>query len=113
MANNDDQLSWHYTVRGPKHLLLALDNRTRRTFVSRYGPPGNMGNKALEQQIPAGPLPAGLEVAIVICSLPVFAPSSFDELIAPLSYRMFDTISYMKHRDSVLKGMPGTHPRCD
>ena len=110
MANNDDQLSWHYTVRGPKHLLLALDNRTRRTFVSRYGPPGNMGDKALAQQIPAGPLPAGLEVVIVICSLPVFAPSSFDELIAPLSYRMFDTISYMKHRDSVLKGMPGTAP---
>ncbi|MGH8523607.1 MAG: hypothetical protein ACREXY_05150, partial [Gammaproteobacteria bacterium] len=35
-------IKWHYSVPGPKHLAVAIDNRTRRSFVSRLGPPGNV-----------------------------------------------------------------------
>ncbi len=108
-ADNTKQLSWHFSVRGPKHLLLALDCRTRRSFISRYGPPGNISDSALKEQIPEK-LPAGLEVAIVISSLPVFAAPMFDELVAPLVYRTFDVKSYLEHRDKIIQGMPGTNP---
>lgn len=109
MANNNEQVSWHFSVRGPKHLLLGLDCRTRRSFTTRYGPPGNISDAALLQQIPDKP-PEGVEVTFAILSLPVFAPQMFDELIAPLAYRAFDAVSYFKNGNAGIKGMPGTHP---
>jgi hypothetical protein len=87
-----------------------MDNRTRRTFVSDVGPPGNASAKAIEEQIPAGPLPPGVEAVFVVASLPVIGPPLFDEVIAPLSYRMYDLMNYMGHGDEQLKGMPGTNP---
>ena len=35
-----DQMA--FSVPGPKHCSLRIDNRTRRSFVSREGPPGNV-----------------------------------------------------------------------
>lgn len=108
-ADNKDQLSWHFSLRGPKHLLLGLDCRTRRSFATRYGPPGNISDSALKEQIPDKP-PDGVEVTIAIVSLPVFAPQFFDDVIAPLSYRIFDAVSFSKHGNAEIKGMPGTNP---
>ena len=108
-ADNKDQLSWHFSLRGPKHLLLGLDCRTRRSFATRYGPPGNISDSALKEQIPDKP-PDGIEVTIAIVSLPVFAPQFFDEVIAPLSYRIFDAVSFAKHGNAEIKSMPGTNP---
>ena len=34
------QLKWHCSVDGPRHRVIALDTRTRRSFRSRYLPPG-------------------------------------------------------------------------
>ena len=106
----DPPLQWHYSYVGPRHLLLVMDNRTRRTFVSDVGPPGNASAKAIEEQIPAGPLPPGVEAVFVVASLPVIGPPLFDEVIAPLSYRLYDLMNYMGHGDEQLKGMPGTNP---
>src|SRR5262245_7690187 len=36
-------VTWHFSVDGPKHRVVALDNRTRRSYGSRNGPPGNVG----------------------------------------------------------------------
>lgn len=104
-------VTWHYSVKGSRHLLVALDNRTRRTFVSRIGPPGNIGEAALKDQIPAGPLEAGLEVLVLVAPLPVVGPPVFDELVAPLVYRIFDA----KARNDLDKfegprAMAGTNP---
>lgn len=104
-------VTWHYSVKGSRHLLVALDNRTRRTFVSRIGPPGNIGEAAIKDQIPAGPLPAGLEVLVLVAPLPVIGPPVFDELVAPLVYRIFDA----KARNDLDKfegprAMAGTNP---
>src|SRR5262249_50891515 len=103
-------IRWNYTVKCARHLLIALDNRTRRSFVSRLGPPGNIAIPAIAAQIPEGPLDAGIEAAIVIAPLPVVGPPVFDELVAPLSYRVYDMISFFQEGDANLKNMPGTNP---
>ena len=50
-------MKWHFSVPGPRHFAIALDNRTRRSFVSRNGPPGNVALSAQAEQVPARPLP--------------------------------------------------------
>ncbi len=89
----DPPIKWHFSVPGPKHLLVAVDNRTRRSFVSRQGPPGNVAIAAQAQQIPAT-LPPGCELLIVAAPLQVLGPGLLDEMIAPTAYRVFDVASY-------------------
>jgi hypothetical protein len=111
----DDQLSWHYSVPGTRHLVIVLDNRTQRNWLSRGGPPTNIILNVIEKQVPAGPLPTGKEVLIVVAPLPVLGPPIFDELVAPLAYRAFDVKETIKgalngNANENLKGMPGTDP---
>jgi hypothetical protein len=86
-------IKWHWSIQGPKHLLVALDNRTRRSFVSREGPPGNVSISAQADQIPAT-LPAGIDVLVVVAPLQVLGAGLLDELIAPTAYRVFDAAKY-------------------
>jgi len=86
----DAPMKWHYTVDGPQFTVAVLDNRTRRRFASRFGPPGNVGTTMIDDQVPGAPLPAGKEVLIVVAPLQVLAPSVFDEIVAPGAYRAFD-----------------------
>jgi len=86
-------IKWHWSVPGPKHLMVGIDNRTRRSFVSRQGPPGNVAIAAQQEQIPAT-LPAGCELLVVVAPLQVLGPGVLDELIAPTAYRVFDAKSY-------------------
>jgi hypothetical protein len=86
-------IKWHFSVPGPKHLLVGIDNRTRRSYVSRQGPPGNVAIPAQAEQIPAT-LPAGCELLVVAAPLQVLGPGLLDELIAPSAYRVFDVASY-------------------
>lgn len=110
-ASSDPPIKWHYSVPGQKHHLLAIDNRTRRSYVSPVGPPGNVSVAAQKEQILADPLPAGVEVLVVVAPLQVIGPPTFDELIAPAAYRVFDLTS---HKDlqahAGTKGMTGTNP---
>jgi hypothetical protein len=88
-------IKWHWSYKGPKYLMVALDNRTRRSFVSREGPPGNVAISAQKDQIPET-LPAGLDVLIVVAPLQVLGAGLLDELIAPAAYRVFDAAKYSK-----------------
>src|SRR5262249_37664343 len=47
---------WHFAIDGPKHRVIAFDNRTRRSYGSRNGPPGNVSIDAQIDQIPLPPL---------------------------------------------------------
>lgn len=110
-VNKVPPVKWHFSVRGSRHLLIAIDNRTRRSFVSRIGPPGNLSPAALEEQIPKGPLEAGLEVLVLIAPLPVIGPPMLDEVVAPLVYRIFDLTARNKlEKQAGTKGMAGTDP---
>jgi hypothetical protein len=121
VAARNPIITWHYSVPGPKHLAIAIDNRTRRSFLSRVGPPGNIGGSldpdektAQTEQIPAGPFTDGKEVLLVIAPLQVLGPPLLDELIAPAAYRVFDAKAYSKKLDPNLRfgsrGMSGTDP---
>jgi hypothetical protein len=114
-------IKWHFSVSGPKHLAIALDNRTRRSFVSRLGPPGNVEGSldddeqtAQTEQIPAGPFTDGKEILLVVAPLQVLGPPVLDELVAPAAFRAFDIINYSKKLDPRVKfgtrGMVGTDP---
>jgi hypothetical protein len=86
-------IKWHFSLQGPKHLMVALDNRTRRSFVSREGPPGNVAIPAQADQVPAT-LPQGCELLVVIAPLQVLGAGLLDEMIAPTAYRAFDAAKY-------------------
>ncbi len=107
---------WHFTVDGPTHRVIALDNRTRRSYGSRLGPPGNVSFDALVDQIPPPPLPAGRKVLVVIAPLQVLGAPVLDDLVAPLAYRVFDLAAAIKDEDlstrsmTGLRQMTGTHP---
>jgi hypothetical protein len=108
---------WHFTIDGPKHRVIALDNRTRRSYGSRNGPPGNVSVDAQVAQIPEPPLPAGREILIVIAPLQVIGPPVLDDIVAPLTYRIFDAVEAPKSQGSLspssltgLREMLGTNP---
>ncbi|HKS58236.1 MAG TPA: hypothetical protein VJS12_23270 [Steroidobacteraceae bacterium] len=114
-------IKWHYSVPGSKHLAVAIDNRTRRSFPTRLGPPGNVegsfdpnAKTAQTEQIPAGPFTDGKEVLLVIAPLQVIGPPLLDELVAPAAFRFFDAFAYKSKLDPKLKfgsrGMAGTNP---
>jgi hypothetical protein len=110
-------VTWHFKVDGPKHRLIALDNRTRRSYATRNGPPGNVAVDVQAEQIGTAPLPGGRELLVVIAPLQVIGPPLVDELVAPLTYRIFDTVKGFQSGsalgpDSKLgeRGMLGTNP---
>ena len=105
LAGSEPAVRWDYRVDGPKHRVLVLDTRTRRGYRTRVAPPTNLPTAALEQQVPAGPLPAGLELLVVVAPLPVFGLPVADELGGPLAYRVTDAVS-----TDEIDAMPGTDP---
>lgn len=110
-TETEPKLKWFYTVPGTKHQTIVLDCRTRRSFASRVSPPGNIGKEALKEQIPDAPNPSDKEVWFIVSSLPVLGPPIFDELFAPLLFKVFDAKgvdALQKNRGT--KQMPGTNP---
>jgi hypothetical protein len=110
-APTNPPLKWNYSVPGEKHLVVALDNRTRRSYVSSIGPPGNVAISAQAEQIPQGSLPAGKEVLIVIAPLQLIGPPVFDELLAPIAYQAHDVKDFNAlQRKPGTRGLTGTNP---
>lgn len=106
-------ITWHFTIDGPRHRVVALDNRTRRSYVSEIGPPGNVSKEALDEQIPKPPLPAGVEVLVVIAPLQVIGPPVLDEIVNRAIYRIFDAVHHNEVAEEKKSGtrlMPGTNP---
>ncbi len=107
-------ITWHFSIDGPKHRVVALDNRTRRSYVAEIGPPGNVSADALVDQLPLPPLAAGQEVLVVIAPLQVIGPPVLDEIVGRAIYRIFDMVSATELTDPELdtgsRHMPGTNP---
>jgi hypothetical protein len=121
VSNVNPPITWHFSVPGPKHLAVALDNRTRRSFLSRSGLPGNVAgsleraaNTVQTEQLPAGPFTDGKEVLFVIAPLQVIGPPLLDEFVAPAAFRAFDVKDYNEKLKPGLRsgsrGMMGTNP---
>jgi hypothetical protein len=108
--NRSPLIKWHYSYEGPKHKVLVIDNRTRRSFVEFNGAPGNLSFNGMKDLIPENPSPADDEVLFVVAPLPVLGPSLLDELVAPLAYKTFDLLEYFAGGEEVKSGMQGTNP---
>jgi hypothetical protein len=106
-------LTWHFSVDGPKHRVVALDNRTRRSYAAEIGPPGNVSAEALVDQLLPPPLPAGREVLVVVGPLQVLGAGLLDEVVSPAIYRIFDLVKAGERASDQVTGlrrMPGTNP---
>jgi hypothetical protein len=110
LRGGEPTIQWHYHVDGPRHRLVVIDNRTRRSFAGRVTPPQNMMPSRIEDQIPEGPLPAGLEVLVLVAPLVVFGPPAFDELLGSLAFRIGDLVTYFSKRNDANTNQPGTWP---
>ncbi len=105
LAGAEPAVRWDYRVDGPKHRVVVLDTGPDAATARACRPPINLPTAALEQQVPAGPLPAGLEVLVVVAPLPVFGLPVADELGGPLAYRARDVV-----KSGEIDAMPGTDP---
>ena len=116
----DPPIHWHFTVDAPTHRMISLDNRTRRSYGGRFGPPGNVSVDAMVDQIPKAPLLAGQQVLVVIAPLQVIGPPVIDDLVGPASFRAFDmaiassdkyaTSDLSERSPTGLRQMLGTNP---
>jgi hypothetical protein len=87
LAGQPPIMRWHYTIDGAAHRVIACDTRTRRGFTAPTAPPIQLPDGERELQIPAGPLPSGLEVLIVVLSQPLLDPVLLGELTQGLIAR--------------------------
>jgi hypothetical protein len=83
---------WDYEVPGPLYHVRVLDTRTRREFLGLRDPPNLLGGSALDEQLPSGPLPAGLRILVVVSPVPVLGPPIIEELLQPAAIRAFDAV---------------------
>ncbi len=65
------QVDWHFTIDGGVHRVIVCDTRTRRGFTGEISPPIALPDGIREQQIPEGPLPAGMEMLFLVIAQPV------------------------------------------
>ena len=105
LDGSDPPVRWHYHIDGQRHRVLVFDNRTRRAFPTRTSPPANLSPSALRDQIPEPPLPAGIELLVVLAPLPLLGLPMIDELGGPIAFRQYDVFHYNE-----VAGMPGTNP---
>ena len=95
------QLKWHFSIEGPRHRVLALDIRTRRSYRSRYLPAGLLSAKALAEQIPdprEQPVPAGIEMLVVVSPTPVVLPTIATRYIVPVKTRWVEFRNHSRFR---------------
>lgn len=98
------EIRWHHTIDGSRHRVVMLDTRTRRHFRSRHGPAAMMSDEAIEEQLPdpsGTPLPAGIDVLMVVSQTSVGLPALASSLIVPLSTRLNERKNYTKWRNLV------------
>jgi len=98
------RLKWHFTIDGARHRAVVLDTRTRRRFRSRYLPAGLLTKEAIDDQLPdpaLKPMPAGLEVLVIVSQTAVIMPALAAAVIVPLATRMSELSSRNQWRNLI------------
>jgi hypothetical protein len=80
----DPKFDFSYQLDGPTHRVVVLDTRTRREYRTPRSPPGLLSPASLDQQLPAGPLPSGLELLVLVSPAPVLGPPLITDFAQPL-----------------------------
>ncbi|MBI5301753.1 MAG: hypothetical protein HY868_06435 [Chloroflexi bacterium] len=95
-ANQSKQAKFHYTIPGPRHLVVVMDSRTRRKYSGQNDFPPDLLGDSLNTQVPKGPLTDGRELLILISPAPVLGTTLFDKIAQPLIQSIRDTITSIK-----------------
>jgi hypothetical protein len=94
LGAGDPKIRFDYVIDGNAHRAIVMDSRTRRAFAGLDAPPALLSDDALRDQIQRGPfpspLPAGVELLLVISPAPMVGPPLFEETLLPLAIRGFD-----------------------
>lgn len=72
---------WHYSVPSSETTTYVLDTRTRRTYETRYSPPGLLSKSAMDDQIPLNALAE--KFLIFVSPAPVLGLGLIEELLQP------------------------------
>jgi hypothetical protein len=103
------RIDWHFTVDGAVHRAIVCDTRTRRGFSGDVTPPIALPDGIREQQIPEGPLPAGLEMLFVVIAQPVLDSVLLGEFTQGTVSRILGAKAHI-HRLMVRAGNAINHP---
>jgi hypothetical protein len=79
--------NYHLDIAGAR--LVVLDTRTHREYGTPNGPPGLLTAAALDAQLPIS-LTDDVPLLIVVSPAPVLGPRLIEEIVAPLSTRIYD-----------------------
>jgi len=112
--NAPQRLNLDYFVDGSAHRVIVMDSRTRRSYQGLDTPPSLLSDQAIADQITRGPfphpLPAGIEILIVVSPAPMLGPPLFEETLWPLAIRGYDAVwlsIQSKQKQSVEKTLTG------
>ncbi len=75
-------VKWHYSVPCSETTVYVLDTRTRRTYETRYSPPGLLSDGAMDDQIPLAAQPE--HFLVFVSPAPVLGLGTFEELLQPV-----------------------------
>jgi len=106
----DVPVRFGFSVDGPAHRLLAIDTRSHRDFPSDFGPPALMRAEEIEDEIPEGPLPAGLELLVLLSPAPVVHPPLVDDIGQPHTAAVVDLLTVLKGEGEDADHPEGRHP---
>ena len=106
------KFDFSYKVDGPTHRVVVLDTRTRREYQTPTSPPGLLSAASLDEQLPPGPLPSGLEVLVVISPAPVLGPALITDfaqpgLIAKVDFGVGMRWKEQRRKEEAETGIPG------
>lgn len=90
--DQSEQATFHYTVPGPRHLLVVLDTRTRRTLPGQSIAPPKLLGSSLSKQVPKGPFPDERELLVLVSPVPVLAPELIDTIGAGIARMVHDAM---------------------
>lgn len=106
----DVPVRFGFSVDGPAHRLIGIDTRCHRDFPSDFGPPALMRPEEIDDQLPEGPLPAGLEVLLVLSPGPVVHPALVDRIGQPIAAAAFDLVGAIRGQPDDATVPEGRHP---
>ena len=106
------KFDFSYRVDGPTHRVVVLDTRTRREYATPTSPPGLLSAASLDEQLPPGPLPSGLELLVVVSPAPVLGPALITifaqpGLIAQVDFGVGIRLKEQRRKEEAEKGVPG------
>jgi hypothetical protein len=103
----DEKAVFHYTVDGPKHRVVVLDTRTRRSFRGEGQLPPNLLGDSLDLQLSKGLLAGDRELLVAVVPVPIIGPTLIHDIVQPLFAFIHDLNTTLRGRAEADPCHPG------